>query len=103
MKLNILLFGGRGAKSSTPSKPSLGKVNGEEIRSFTLYEILGGEQEEMITTTSMQELYEQLEYNRKFNKRYQQTGYKYEVAVNTDTTSYEGYVLRKYKGKLRLK
>lgn len=79
---------------------SLGRINGEEIRSFTLY---GDETGESGEFTSLKELYERMQEIKKIDK--QDYGYcdSYTVQINTDTSAYIGYKIFKYKGRFKLK
>ena len=116
--INIQRFGGRGSLSSKSAtkgirkstssvsktqvitNKSIGKINGEEIRSFTLVGEQSGEAGEF---KSLRELYKQIqELNRIDKKEYGETD-TYTIDVNTDTTSYTGYKISKYRDKYRLK
>ena len=81
-------------------KKSLGTINGEEIRSFTLY---GDETGDSGEFTSLKELYERMQELKKIDR--QDYGYcdSYTVQINTDTSVYTDYKISKYKNRYRLK
>ncbi|MBQ6630726.1 MAG: hypothetical protein IJH55_01150 [Romboutsia sp.] len=78
----------------------LGTINGEDIKSFTLY---GEESGEVGEFTSLKELYEQMQDVKRLDKK--EYGYTddFTVQINTDTSNYIGYKIFKYKGRYKLK
>ena len=81
-------------------KKNLGTINGEEIRSFTLY---GDETGDSGDFTSLKELYERMQELKKYDRGYYGYCDSYTVQINTDTTCYTNYKLSKYKNRYKLK
>lgn len=77
-------------------------INKEEIIGFYIYGIEGGYDINDKPIKTLKELYEFLQYTKRFDK---EQGFKdtYYVKVETKTSFYDGYVLRKYKNKYMLK
>lgn len=109
MKLNLQLFGGRGASSQGKratdinkiNKPKLGTINGEEIRSFSIVGEDTGDYRDNLM--SLKEVYEAIQEMKELDRRTMGRADNYSVEIKTDTKIYSDYKLTRYKGKLKLK
>jgi len=106
--------GGKREKQQEPRR-SLGTINGEEIRGYGIDVLFDGDESDYIDNPeekdrlfkSLRDVYLKIQEAKEGDKKIAKDGlapnkWSYEVSVETDTSRYSGYKIRRRKNRLYL-